>query len=197
MHCQKEGKSNWAKMTVYRAKKRASKAKKQAQEITNEVVPISPLSDAAMERLAQIMNDSPTIVKLQGTEWQIKALKPGAQWMIAEEACKIIKKENLAMGDVIKEFASNIPSVARVITIALLNDKERINSDEYQQVYDQLLWGDYDIKDWATLLIEILNLLDVDFFFASTNVIATVRKQALTRKTQTAELSLQGQNTAK
>ena len=117
--------------------------------------------------------------------------------MITEEAWKIIKKENLAMGDVIKEFASNIPSVARVITIALLNDKERINSDEYQQVYDQLLWGDYDIKDWATLLIEILNLLDVDFFFASTNVIATVRKQALTRKTQTAELSLQGQNTAK
>lgn len=184
-------------MTVYRAKKSTNKAKKQAQEITNEVVPNSPLSDAAMERLAQIMNDSPTIVKLQGTEWEIKALKPGAQWMIAEEACKIVKKENLAMGDVIKEFATNIPSVARVITIALLNDKDRIKSDEYQQVYDQLLWGDYDIKDWVTLLIEILNLLDVDFFFASTNVIATVRKQALTRKTQAAELSHQGLNTAK
>ena len=184
-------------MTVYRAKKGSGNPKRQTENISDETTPISPLSDAAMERLAQIMNDSPTIVKLKGTEWQIKALKPGAQWMIAEEACKIVKKENLAMGDVIKEFASNIPSVASVITIALLNDKERINSDEYQQVYDQLMWGDYDIKDWATLLIEILNLLDVDFFFASTNVIATVRKQALTRKTQTAELSLQGQNTAK
>ena len=99
------------------------------------------------------------------------------------------------MGDVIKEFAVNLPSVARVITLALLNSKERIYSDEYQDVYDQLLWGDYDIKDWATLLVEILNLLDVDFFFASINVIQTVRNQALTRKKQAAESSLPEQNT--
>ena len=71
---------------VYRAQKDPNKAKKQAIEDDNKVLPISPLSDAAMERLAQIMNDSPTIVKLQGTEWEIRALKPGTQWMIAEEA---------------------------------------------------------------------------------------------------------------
>ena len=182
---------------VYRAQKDPNKAKKQAIEDENKVLPISPLSDAAMERLAQIMNDSPTIVKLQGTEWEIRALKPGTQWMIAEEACKIVKGENLSMGDVIKEFAINIPSVARVITLSLLNDKKRIDSEEYQQVYDQLLWGDYDIKDWATLLVEILNLLDVDFFFASTNVIQTVRNQALMRKKQAAELSRHEQNTDK
>lgn len=105
-------------MTVYRAQKDPNKAKKQAVEDENKVLPSSPLSDAAMERLAQIMNDSPTIVKLQGTEWEIRALKPGTQWMIAEEACKIVKGENLSMGDVIKEFAINIPSVARVILIS-------------------------------------------------------------------------------
>lgn len=104
---------------VYRAQKDPNKAKKQAVEDENKVLPSSPLSDAAMERLAQIMNDSPTIVKLQGTKWEIRALKPGTQWMIAEEACKIVKGENLSMGDVIKEFAINIPSVARVITLSL------------------------------------------------------------------------------
>lgn len=85
--------------------------------------------------------------------------------------------------------------MARVITLALLNEKKRIYSDEYQEVYEQLLWGESDVRDWATMLVEILNLLDVDFFFASTNVIQTVRNQALTRKTQAAELSRQGQNT--
>ena len=150
-----------------------------------------------MERLAQIMNDSPTIVKLKGTEWRINALKPGTQWLIAEEACKITKGENLSMGDVIKEMASNIPSVARVITLALLNDKDRIYSDEYQTVYEQMLWGDCNTEGWTTLLVEILNLLDVDFFFASTNVIQTIRNQALERKTQAAELSLQGQSTGR
>lgn len=181
-------------MTVHRAKK-----KEIQQEIKGErkVTPDSILSDAAIERLAQIMNDSPTIVKLRGTEWRIRALKPGTQWLIAEEACKITKNENLSMGDVVKEFAVNLPAVARVITLALLNDKERIKSDEYQKIYDQLLWGDYELKDWATLLVEILNLIDVDFFFASTNVIQTVRSQTLMRKKRAAELSLQGQNTAR
>ena len=183
-------------MAIYRVKK--GEVQKQATEKENEIItPQSPISDEAMARLAQIMNDSPTIVKLGSTEWKIRALKPGTQWMIAEEACNIIKKEKLSMGDVIKEFSTNIPSVAKVITLALLNDKNKIHGKEYQQVYDQLLWGDYDIKDWATLLVEILNLIDVDFFFASTNVIQTIRSQALTRKTQAAELCRQEQNTVR
>ncbi len=180
-------------MAVYRAEKHQKK-----DDVKKKVTtPSSPISDEAMERLAQIMNDSPTIVKLNGTEWRITALRPGTQWLIAEEACKIIKSEKMSMGDVIKEFSVSLPSVARVITLALLNDKERIHSDEYGRLYDLLLWGDYGLRDWTTLLVEILNLLDVDFFFASTNVVQTVRKQALTRKTQAAELCRPGQNMAK
>lgn len=181
-------------MAIYKVDK--SGFKEQEKEGA-KTTPTSSLSDEAMEKLAQIMNDSPTIVKLNNTEWRIHALKPGTQWLIAEEACKIVKKEKMSMGDVIKEFSLNLPSVARVITLALLNDKEAIYGEDYQKIYDQLLWGDYEVKDWATLLVEILNLIDVDFFFASTNVIQTIRTQALGRKKQAAELSLQEQNTDK
>ena len=181
-------------MAIHRASK---KHKGEVIEEESIITPGSPLSDRAMERLAQIMNDTPTIVKLKGTEFKITALKPGTQWLIAEEACKIVKGENLSMGDVIKEFAVNLPAVARVIALAMLNDKERINSGEYQQIYDMLLWGDFEMRDWAGLLVEILNLIDVDFFFASTNVIQTVRSQTLMRKTQAAELSRQGLSTAR
>ena len=182
-------------MAVHRAEKKESAQGAKKKE--ERVMPHSPLSDEAMARLAQIMNDTPTIVKLKGTEWQIHALKPGTQWLIAEEACKIVKNEGLSMGDVIKEFASNLPSVARVLTLALLNDKDRINSGEYSEVYDSLLWGDFTMENWVTLLVEILNLIDVDFFFASTSAIQTVRSQTLTRKTQAAELCRQGQNTGR
>ena len=71
-------------MAVHRAKKDPNKAKKKVTEDKNRVLPNSPLSDDAMARLAQVMNDSQTIVKLQGTEWEIKALKPGTQWLVAE-----------------------------------------------------------------------------------------------------------------
>ena len=93
-----------------------------------------------------------------------------------------MKKEKMSMGDVIKEMAGNIPSVARILTIALLNDKDRINSDEYNKVYDTLLWGDYRQRDWAELLFEIIKLMEVDFFFANTNAVQTLRETTLGRK---------------
>lgn len=153
-------------MAVYRAKKKDTGLK------TNVVTACTPISDESMERLARIMNDSPSIVKLHGTEWRIKGLKPGVQWLIAEQACQIVKGEKLSMGDVIKEFSVNLPAVVNVITLALLNDKDRIFSDydkrelseEYHQIYDLLMWGEYDMKDWALLLGEILNLISTDFF---------------------------------
>lgn len=145
-----------------------------------------PISDEAMERLARVMNDTPTLIKLKGTEFEIKALKPGTQWLIAEEACKIIKQEKMSMGDVIKELAGNLPSVAKIITLAVLNDKERIRN-EYDKVYDTMMWGDYSQRDWLYLLVEIMKLLDVDFFFASTNLIETLRHQTLSRKTMMEE----------
>ena len=136
-----------------------------------------------MEALARLLNGSPTVKKLKGTEWEIRPLKPGAQWLIAEEACKVVKREKMSMGDVIKELAGNIPSVARILSIALLNDKEKINGEEYGMVYDTLLWGDFDFRDWAELLFEVVRLIDVDFFFANTNAVQTLRETTLGRKT--------------
>lgn len=154
-----------------------------SNEIENTNTPQTPISDESMSRLARLMNDTPTIVKLYGTEWQIKSLKAGTQWLIAEEACKVVEKENMSMGDVIKQFAVNMPSVCRVLSLALLNDKDKIYGDEYKQVYNELMWGDYKIKDWAMFLSEILNLIDVDFFFASINAVKTLRQNTLDRKT--------------
>lgn len=176
---------------------RSKNIEKKKQIEATRVTPDKRVSDEAMERLARIMNDSPSLVKLHGTEWMITGLKPGVQWLIAEQACKIVKGEKLSMGDVIKEFSVNLPAVVHVLTLALLNDKERIFSDydkrelsdEYRQVYDLLMWGEYDMKDWALLLGEILNLISTDFFFESTNVIQTVREMTLTRKMTKAERS--------
>lgn len=178
-------------MAIYRSKKTPG----QIAERKNKVYPDSPISDEAMERLASIMNDSPSILKFHGTEWEIHGLKPAVQWLIAEQACKVVDGEKRSMGDVIKEFAINMPAVAHVITLALLNDKDRIFSDytrrvfsdEYHAVYDTLIWGDYMIKDWALILGEILNLIDTDFFFQTISVLKTVREMTLKRKITKAE----------
>lgn len=167
---------------------------------------IKELSLDAMERLAQVMNDSPTIVKMADTEFAITALKPGTQWLIAEEAVKIQKAEKGNMVDVIKQFSVNMPSVVKVITLAILNDKERIFSDykaktfseEYNAIYETILWNT-EQKNWISLLVEIMNMLSMDYFFESTNAIAMIREMALGRKMKMEEQKSlsQGQSSGK
>ncbi|MGM9970075.1 MAG: hypothetical protein ACI35S_06745 [Anaeroplasma sp.] len=142
-----------------------------------------PVSDDAMAKLAQIMTNTPSIIKFAGTEWELKALKPGVQWKIAQIACSIVHKENATMGDIFKDLANNIPEVAKIITLALLNDKGKIeNKEVFDSVYDIVLW-EGNIKDYATILYEILNLQDVSFFFQTREVIEIFRKTTLEKKT--------------
>ena len=156
---------------------------------------IKTVSVESMERLAKIMNDTPTLIRMKDTEFAITALKPGTQWLIAEESCKIMKAEKGNMTDVIKQFSVNVPSVVHVLTLAILNDKDRIfkdykkreYSDEYQMVYDTIMW-ETSPDNWLSLLVEIMNMLSMDYFFQSTNAVAMIREAALGRKMKMEEL---------
>lgn len=167
---------------------------------------IKELPLSAMEKLAKVMNDTPTVVKMSKTEFPITALKPGTQWLIAEESCKILKAEKGNFADVIKQFSVNIPSVVRVITLAILNDKDRIfsnyknreYSEEYTSIYETIMWETKQ-ENWIGLVVEIINMLSMDYFFQVTNAIAIIREMALGRKMTMEEqkLSSAEQNTGK
>jgi hypothetical protein len=157
--------------------KRSNKA--DDKELKKEIN-VRVASDESMERLAQIMTDSPSLVKLANTEWAITALKPAVQWEIAKIACEVHKVEKATYGDVLKGFSTNLPAVVRVMTLALLNDKERIEN-EYDKVYDTLMW-ESNPSQWANLLLEILNLQDIGFFLQITQVVEMFRQTTLQRK---------------
>lgn len=143
-----------------------------------------PVSDEAMERLVQIMTNSPSLLKLKNTEWEITALKPGIQWLIAKEATDINKVDKATFSDVLKGLSTNMPSICRILTLALLNNKNntKIGDPDYDRVYDALFWECEDMKDWAAILFEVLNLLSVDFFFQSTELTQMFRQMSLERR---------------
>ncbi len=143
-------------------------------------------SDDAMERLVKVMTNAPSLVKLANAGWEVRALKPAVQWEIAKVACEIHKVENATYGDVLTGFAKNLPAVVRVITLALLNDKERIKN-EYDTVYDTLMW-ESNPSEWASVLLEILNLQDIGFFLQITQVTEIFRQSTLQRKRTMEEL---------
>ena len=157
---------------------------KQAQRKKNE---IRQVSIEAQERLAEILNDSPHLVSLNGTEWEVRALRFGTQWLVAQKALEVAKAEQSNYGDIIKALSVNIPTVIEIIALCLLNDKRRIYkggdehngfSEEYYATIDTLKW-DCDVTQFGAILHECLQLLNVDFYFTSTDILEIFRSQVL------------------
>lgn len=159
-------------------KAESNKKKKKVREAK-----VQEASLSAQERLVEILNDSPHLVSLEGTEFEVRALKMGTQYLIAQEVININKTENASYGDIVKQFSVNIPSVVKVITLCILNDKQRIfrdgceykgYSDEYNSMYDTLMW-EANIGDYGAILLECLQMLDVSVFFQTLDILSVFR----------------------
>lgn len=138
------------------------------------------ISIESQQLLLRVMNDSPTIVKLNETkEWKITALKPAIKWMIAEEAAKIKQSQPDTMNVAIA-MATNMPCICRCLTLALLNDKKRIE-EEYDIVFE-LLFFETDDKHWGNLFLEVLRLLDTDAFFLNISLVEMFLNMTTQRK---------------
>lgn len=155
----------------------------------------SEVSLESQERLAEILNDSPRLVSLNGTEWEIRALRMGTQYLIAQEVIKINKVENANFGDIVKQFAVNIPSVLKILAFALLNDKNKIfkngNENEgfselYEATYNTLAW-ECEVSEFGNILLETLQLLDVSFFSQATHIVEMFKTATTARRTTTKE----------
>lgn len=153
---------------------------------------VNDVSLEAQELLVEILNDSPHLVSLNGTEWEVRSLRFGTQYLIAQEVVKINKIEQGAgFGDVIKQFAVDIPAVVKVLTLCLLNNKKRIYkdgdeysgfSDEYKSLYETIMW-EGNIQEFGTLLLECLQLLDVSAFFQALDIVQIFRAGVTAKKT--------------
>ena len=155
----------------------------------------SEVSLESQERLAEILNDSPRLVSLNGTEWEIRALRMGTHYLIAQEVIKINKVENANFGDIVKQFAVNIPSVLKILTFALLNDKNKIfkdgNENEgfselYEATYNTLAW-ECEVSEFGNILLETLQLLDTSFFMESCRIVEMFKVATTARRTTTKE----------
>lgn len=144
----------------------------------------------AQQRLAEILNDSPRIVSLNGTEWEVRALRMGTQWLMAQKIIEIDKSESGTFGDVMKHFAVNIPAVLDIITLCLLNDRHKIYKDGeptkgfselYRATRNTLEW-DCDVSQFGNLLFEVFQMIDVSFFTEALDMLQIFRATVTEKK---------------
>ncbi len=176
-------------MSVIKAENK-NKAKKIDEESKKDKLEASL---EAQERLVEILNDSPHLVSLMGTEWEVRALKMGTQYLIAQEVIKINKVENANFGDIVTQFSINIPSVVKVIALCLLNDKKRIYKDgveckgfseEYEALYDTIMWEGH-INEYGALLLECLQLIDISVFMQVLDILSVFRTSVTMKREKT------------
>lgn len=174
--------------------KKVIKTAGKPKEVKKKQAPVEVPLDA-QERLAEILNDSPRLISLNGTDWEIKALRMGTQYLIAQEVIKINKTESATFGDIVKQFAVNIPSVLKILTLALLNDKNKIfkngNENEgfselYESTYNTLAW-ECEVSEFGNILLETLQLLDTSFFMESCRIVEMFKVATTARRTTTKE----------
>lgn len=144
----------------------------------------------AQQRLAEILNDSPRLVSLNGTPWEVRALRMGTQWLMAQKIIEIDKSETGTFGDVMRHFAVNIPAVLDILTLCLLNDRHKIYqdgepskgfSDLYRATRDTLEW-DCDVSQFGNLLFEVFQMIDVSFFTEALDMLQIFRATVTEKK---------------
>jgi hypothetical protein len=175
-------------------KKKIIKAVSDKKQELNNVKDHSEVDFTAQERLVEILTDSPRLISLNGSEWAIKALRMGTQYLIAKKVIEIKRAEDNTFGDIINQFAVNIPAVIEVLTLALLNDKHKIfkngeDGDEYSDLfnttYETLMW-ECNVADFGNLLLEVLQMIDTNFFMESCRILEMF-KMSTTARTRIAE----------
>ena len=164
-----------------------SEDKKAKSKNTNTIPKVSL---EPQQRLAEILNDTPRLVALHGTEWEVRALRMGTQWLIAQKCVEVAQAETKNYADIMRQFAVNIPAVLDVLTLCLLNDKDKIYkdgderkgfSDLYYSTRNTLEW-DCNVREFSNLLVDCLQLMSVDFFFESADMLEIFRKNILEAK---------------
>ena len=148
------------------------------------------VSDEAQNRLAAILADAPTLEKFAGTEWEMRPLRFGTQYLIAEEICKVNEAESATYGDVLKAMLVQMPATFKVLTLVLLNDKNLIyqNGDK-NQGFSKLFKKTYDTIEWnanrdemVKIMLDCLQMVDVSFFTDALGMLQIFRASVTEKK---------------
>jgi len=147
------------------------------------------ITDEARAKLVEIMADTPTLFKFEGTDFEVRALKNGTLIKICEEAVKIKEVETLSAdktASVMIAMATQIPVLCKIVTYALLNNLHKIEKN-FDEVYDIIL-NNTTQKELLSLFLEIIQKMDVGFFFANIKSTAMLLQMLTERRTMMDEL---------
>lgn len=163
---------------------------KRKQIIKQQEAEALKVSDEAQNRLAKILADGFTIEKCAGTEWEIRPLRMGTEYLIVNEICEMNIENGAKYGDVLHELKNSMPTLWNVITLILLNDKNKIyQNGDTSKGFSELFYKTRTTVEWyankeemSSILLTTLQLIDVSFFMEALDMLQIFRASVTEKK---------------
>lgn len=118
------------------------------------------------KKLADVLLDKGENITLNGKRYVLKPLKMRTRWYISSciNAMELAEKDTI---NLLEAMFTDIPLMAKIITYAILRDKEKIeneDSHEFQEVYENVM----DVsnpQEYLDAITTIIKLMDIEWFF--------------------------------
>lgn len=129
-------------------------------------------------RLAEVVLDTKTEVKVGDKVYRIGALTYYAKWRISGLITELeVKDGNITT--LIEAMSSNIPILAEILAIGILVKRNHIDRDAYEYTGEldrvkSALLDSVDDHSWGELLSTIFSKLDTGFFFGLTEMVKAI-----------------------
>lgn len=120
-------------------------------------------------RLAEVVLNKKDTVSIAGENFGIGALSYYTKWMISDLITKMeLEDDNIVT--LVQAMSVNIPVMAEILALAILNSREQIESDALDELKFKILDSTNGVE-WANALQVIFSKLDTGFFFGLTEMV--------------------------
>lgn len=124
-------------------------------------------------KLSDVMLDRGEEIVIAGKSYEIKALKMRTRWLISECINKMELREKDTI-NILESMFTDIPLLAKMITYAVLRDKENIENKElFTKTYDDILECE-DMQEYLNAITTIIKLMDIEWFFFTQETVKSI-----------------------
>lgn len=150
------------------------------------------------KKLSDVMLDRGRIVTIAGREYEIKALKMYTRWLISECINEMEINENDTV-NMLESMFSDIPLLAKMITYAILRDKDVIeNKDIFSKTYNEVLEAT-NMQEYLDTITIIIERMEIEWFFFTQEAVKSINilpskagyREESKRKTKGQEYTMQ------
>jgi hypothetical protein len=175
--------------------------KKKAQDTEEEENTLPEFSIDVKRNIIDIINDSPSLVKLGDKEYRVKDMRYYSVFRICRLVTDMRKADETLDDDnkVITALCTDLDAMCEIMAIVLCNHQfipDRENADEkndemIRQMKIKVMNSTFDANQWAAIILGAIQSIDLSAFFLLKKSVSTLTDSLLMRKRKSMETASQ------